>query len=418
MNCFGGVDWATEESILAAADELAVFEDGSVDVALSPTGCLRFAREVDAGKLVRSSLRYVSATFNETTFEIETKEALLGDWTRDADGVLHGRIDDDDRPAVEDDDFFEVEETSDPGAVRFERVHYNAASHEVDERWALFREADGRLRQTREALRDGVLTLVEDFHADERHMRCGDGPTDCAQKECDDATKQRLEDLSKQALARLFACQSDRGANPGARTARSTAQLGTAWNSGHSFKCFDGPCGQERNRTVGAWWADCQAEGAPLGMTVDASRTDAELMRTIGHELSHGSLGLHTPATIALVDAGTDIATQRLAYSDPAYACERYCFGDNATDYMVNSCSCAACLDVSVCDEPCRQLPSCHDMDDGIGDFVAENVGSTCTDTNWFSDDVVTWYDDFASCEAGCDGDCQSFSRSCDPSCK
>jgi hypothetical protein len=400
--CVGGTHDVETAMIAAAHDRFQTLEEGLVDLPLTTSGCVRVEREV-AGGAVRA-LRFYRIGY-------PTLRSNLAEWTVDAAGVVTGRVDADDEPDAEADDFYEHQSELDPTAGRLVRTTYDVATREIVERTTVERQPDDTLRWRRERLVSGSLATIEDFPVELDHVAGGHGGgrADCADAGCDAATLARLNGIMRDALSRGFECLTQTGSARGTARARALAALALAWTGSHRFTCVPSDCWYN-----GLWDLRSQLAGRPLHVSVRTGRTDAEITETLFHELTHGVAGVHSRATLALLamrDLGPNYYEQ-LDAVDPAYACARMCFGT----VTPNQCNCAACLDVRVCDPACSSYASCVVRAPGMTTgpvHLSEAVGAAC-----HVGDVYTWWGSMAECTAACSGgSCTSYSRSCDATC-
>lgn len=422
--CAGG-DMLGEEQLVAATTTLAAREDGTVDVSISARDCIRYAREIAGGQTVHAE---VSAWTGEIMYVLLDGElvvlgrrAVLARWDRREDGALVGAIDADERPIDPEDDFFEVETISHGADYRSTRR--DPASREPVSRLTI--DTTGvQPTQTTERLHDGVLQVVDHTVITPEHERGGpSGGDDCVEtaSSCSADVTARLDQMMARAMARGATCLAG---SSGDDLSPAFETLSHFWNDQHQWGCMEAGCNF-------AQWCGvtCPDPGANR-IYVDVSALDrlpqAQQLGTLFHELTHGSIGVHTDVVVnSEIESG---ATRRDAlmrrYVDRVDACEAYCFGDSPT-----RCACATCLDTRTCDPRCSELRTCveNDCTSGSGGCVpimSEAIGAACVSARADGGEQATWFPTMAVCVmSGCGSggradECRSYSRSCNPGCE
>lgn len=411
LPCTAASDPPTDASLDLADEALSDFHDGTVEVALSPLGCVRYERRIEGGQLVEAHIR-AQIDVTVVGYDLVPVIATLASWERGPDGVLRGGLDADDMEDAADDTYFERREVVDPAARRIERTWWNEATDQVVERLVIEATADGMVHQTFETMVDGVLTTVEDDvsggDAEADYPPGGTEGAACVPTTCSAQQTARLERLYRQSLHRRMSCFATRDA--GRARAAAFENLVIRWHSGHEFRCLPAGCNRNGRMDLGSL-----AGSGPVIMEMQVDgRSDDAVTDTLMHELTHGVMGRHTVEAnrlrnstgTATVDGVRDEDTQvRLfmmyLYSDPAAACTSFCGTDST---FRNRCTCAACLGVRPCDEPCASLPSCT-LDNAAGDHLAsEAIGTICR----VEGSADTYFSTYATCTSACGGECRS----------
>ena len=388
-----GIEVVVDGNLQAALDRFATLEEGVVDLPLSEYGCLRVEREVAGGVVQRLQVYRGAAGVGRWP---------LARWVRDEAGVTQGQVQANEEDDDASDGAFEVEETIDPAEGRLVRTVYDQV-RDVQRRWTLS-HIGGVLRSTEEAMVDGALAVTADYDVAPGNETDGVGA--CDEQPCSDADVARFESLMREVLSKGFRCMAPNDHERGAGRARAMVAMALAWRSAHAWSCVPADCSY-----TGRFDTDAMTRGE-VHITMMPGRSDDYTRQTLFHELTHGFAGLHDPSVLPLIgDDKGQVALERLQATDPANACERFCFGS-----YPNACNCAACLDRRVCDPVCKDLPSCVVRDPLSNALeLSEAVGASCSEG--LLDTTYTWYGNMAECQAGCSGDCTSHSRSCDPGC-
>jgi hypothetical protein len=342
----------TLESLQLAAESLAT---GAQEVALSPSGCMRYRRStlgdgstyealIEAGRAVEVWWQYPSVANL-------TESLLLRD--EDGDGFAELRVHG--VGSLQRDftwtsyHFLKDEESQPP--------HYYMAA----------RETVHRPRWTAET----VEILQEEFDAQGQVIRAEEsttGPYVSAAGNPNRDTLARAQEVggpctpAEEALIRqrldeaLVGTWDGTSGIPGGITCLTGSQNGPLLRHLASFfiaqqsarrrvviLCADNLV-DEQNRPVRArttWYSFFWNDRIVVNRQLFFSDTAHGQRSTMFHEAMHPYLGWH------------DSEEPEDRDRDPIYACEKYCFGE------ANRCNCETCLKIPACAPPCRDLPDC-----------------------------------------------------------
>lgn len=424
------------ESLSAAREAYA---DGEESIPLSVSGCTRMFVERKDGNVVSESLIAppLNIAFDEETFEVRYI-ARLSTWTFDGD---KGEQLQQDRDG---DGFFEL---------KAETVY---GKQTVVEQFAL----DGTLlgRQTTSLVADdNAFETLSELYVDgdladsltsvspRLQPECRapvDSPPPMSPAETAEALKELKppatrdcsEDESKaidkalgEALSSVMGCLS--ALHPG--TADVIIQQ-------HMHQGYRVHCGQLHLEREAVTFSNGGVLSGPVDIYMDPSALQpgvrSSLASTIFHELMHTN---DTHDAVANSAAGYD----NLALIDPIYACEKVCMGSG-----VNECHLAACLGEKLSEtwvERSGKLRSCSgrtrvpgDMGSGFGGLLGvpyafsagksgyvapcdnHQVGALCRKIKDSAEPKAQFCPSQSECNAKCDGECESYSLSCDKSCR
>lgn len=411
----------------AAFEAFEAFDDGTLEVELSDDRCLRFSRTMAGGQLQAARFyRFTGETDvvyggDDVQYVAFVRNQAV--WERLESGVLRGQVHDDSvAPLRGAESPWEVEILEDVANRRRTTTRFDA-NGEVQWRITTQGSADGTT-QTVERLVDGALVTETTIVGDENRAQ-GD-PCMAQGGTCDQATIDALDAAMKEALKRGTKCM--RQLNDGSRddTWMRYVMLQQRWTQGHRWRCLPANC------TNAQWCDTCQDSGEPLTIEIGAVEWQAFHGRdAIGatgvlfHELMHGVIGYH-PDTIVNSDVYRELNRRdklMRRYTDRVNSCQAYCFYPEGV--TPTKCSCAACLDTTVCDDRCSGLESCIEYENGVA-IMSEAIGTACIkydpELNGHGEETATWFSQKADCDASdcasTGGRCESKSVSCDEGCE
>jgi hypothetical protein len=392
------------------------------EVPVSPKGCVRYYQDIKDGKLV--SIGVVRAegvvevynapdgtvafrehemflhreTFTETTNTIEI----------DAEG--DGRVES------------MMTASYDQEGLKEQVITFFAASNgQISERRVLQRIDANTIRWTEENRVAGELVKTRDQQApaemnwnQEQEMGCyvsGDKRS----SRCSSEELQKINRLLAEMLKKASECLSRRQERPTNSSAPNDSEMlqhivktrasklvricftgGGAHGSMHPLRS-EGPFGyQVLSMNVGT--LECQSENF--------------VQATLFHEVLHITRGPHEYDR-DLRDLADDkkLSEEAYRYTDSIRACASFCFEE-----LKNKCSCAACFGVKTCNDLCRDEPSCTQRDLSGQGVMSQAVGALCIPKNPWGQ--KSWHSTMESCRQSCgDGQCKSYSLSCDTNC-
>lgn len=395
--------------------------EGLNEFALSPAGCLRLVRRVEAGQLRELSLRRwtgilgfdASVPLTDGIDFFEAEQVYFA-WKRAADGALDLTI----GGGPEDRFLAHLTETYAGDRIqKQELTRTNLSSGLLVERRTLTSNDANTVHFKRERLRDGVLTTVADFDAPALqrqpatgcYMPAPAGPSDVVA--CSDEFKQKVRSRLKTAIERGVAC-FDKYEEGASYEQFRLFLFYENYASDLEVECF------QSDKYVGEM--DVGRRGPRLRVNVqmfDCESVDSA-DSTLFHEVLHQLRGPHDKHDNELSSDRGPFGPRANAYTDSIRGCEALCFGTIKT-----ACSCAACFDTDTCDSRCANLGSCVTRDPMGQAQMSEAVGALCMDPAEVPADKKksTWHTTLTDCESHCTfgaGQCKSYSVSCDDDCQ
>ncbi|NJK88199.1 MAG: hypothetical protein HC923_01595, partial [Myxococcales bacterium] len=296
----------------------------------------------------------------------------------------------------------------------------------VEERVTLEDTADGR-RQTVERWYEGSLRVLESAILQDEQFTQGPGISECLSQavSCSASQQAMLESSFREAILRGTSCMSslsEQGTLESQEIWSRFQALKNLWSRAGVFGCMPAAC------TFAHWGGGLTPGTGPYEIKIGyegwTGRPRNQQLGTLFHEFMHGVLGGHLDVVVnSEINSPADRRgrlTRR--YVDRVDACEAYCFGTDPT-----SCSCAKCLGLKACEGSCASLARCSEFEcTGSGGCVAimsEAVGTACVKVEPDGkEQSATWYSNCVACEMSTcvseGGTCQSFSLSCQESCK
>jgi hypothetical protein len=422
-----------------ASMSLAEYPDGDIDLPLTPDGCIRYLRHVEDGVITSSAfIRYITvnvdlgdlasldpemidpamlgASFEQIRYVAEY--STLARWEL-IDGVMVGTIGAKNDVIYAPDDFREIETRESHG--KFEMTIRDDAADNVVWR----RTVESHFGEDEE---EWTETISEEDFADEAFTTTSHASAATAAesarkrkcvadaKPCSKAQVERLEKDFALALEQGSKCLKDYDMD--SLKLRLLELLGQAWAKKHAWRCMPSGC----NFVLGRGFSATD-QYITLDYDYYTSRQDPS-GAVMFHEMMHALVGKHNSE---LIDELLDDAERRTEPSSPraqklttvdrTYACQALCFDDVQT-----RCSCASCLDTTVCDKRCKELAECTgatcDMATGCKREVSEAL-TVCEKSaadgshsyDWFlSPDLCS----MSGCESGATpGKCTKYGREC-----
>lgn len=414
-----------EIDLLAALRGALNDASGGNDRALSDDGCLHMSRREEDGVVTRLSVRrwlgYQTPVFegdpsDPSSFEVRIvdAEAVYVDLTTADDGSQLLQLDPDGDGEID----LEIRESY-RGELLASRERTRLVNGKATARRVLTSAGDDTIHFKREALRDGELVTIEEFDAPAAQNQVVNdqscytpGPKDSMGNPlpdtipCSDAFKQHMRERIAQAIDKGVACLASRS------NELSLEQLELmlfAFRHGDSLniECF------QADNYVGQMVLDQGQPKMRVNPEMENCGNANFVEATLFHEVLHHIRGPHAGNDN---DLGPEIGMDERAYtySDSFRSCEAMCFGG-----IVNTCSCAACLETDTCDDACSDKPSCTVRDPNTNMYVmSEAVGALCQDP---ANKMNRWFSTMMACQSGCAfgaAQCKSYSLSCDDSCQ
>lgn len=411
----------------AASATFASLDDGTIELDLSADRCLRVSRTMTGGQLQSARFYRFTGEVGSTLVDLEpvffafTHDEAV--WERDGDGVLVARLHDSTEVpffSVETSVPFEVEVREDT-ANRTRQTTRFATNGDVEWRLTVTSSEAGSV-QVVERLVDGVLVSETTQVQDEHRSQATCGTVQATPPACAPDVVATLDEAMQRAMKRGADCMKKLDGRDD--TWLRYLLLMERWSRSHTWGCFSSTCSQAR------WCDTCQNNGEALHIDIGyeqwatlAANNPSAAEGVLFHEMMHGLLGYHPDSIVNsnIYDEADRTAQLMRRYTDRVNACEAWCFAPPGAS--ITQCTCAACLEVKVCDERCAGLESCIERDASGNAIMSEAVGAACivndADTG---EEVGTFHATKAACIAsdcaGAGGRCESKSLSCDPDCE
>ncbi len=395
-------------ALRAAEDAVA---QGSMDVALTADGCVRLELvEGDGGLQERALVSYQMAFVEVDNVRLfqQVRGRLWrgyvtssGSWRVERDLLdvdTQGVVMPDGRPETS------QEFTSDAtGAWTGDETVDYALDGTPRQRWTRTRAPTaGQVAVREEVFQEGAWVLRAEYETDALQAACVSMDTTppppagpCEVVPCTRAQKSKVKKELFEALAAGYGCEI-----PWGHTASVWDEVAVDLIEPVCIK-GSGCNMAEVDTTANPRWDRNPNKVVRRPLRINVAEISSKTLRaTLFHELLHVGLGAKGDHQKGLLD----LAHKRgkLGLVDKVYACERYCFSEDA-----NCCDCATCFGKKTCDCNTRadgtDLHKCPEPEPG----VAAQTGAACRANGAFCDTL-------AECQAECGGiSCTNFSRAC-----
>ncbi|MDB4975122.1 MAG: hypothetical protein JWN48_3463 [Myxococcaceae bacterium] len=394
----------------------SVSSDGTVELPLSPKGCIRLLQTVKNGRVSRLTIKRWTGTVefdagvppNYADLKFYEGERVFLEQTFADDGAMEIVFNPDGDEVI--DGHFSETYAGDRIA-RQELTRFNKANGAVVERRTLSAVDAKTVHWKVERMSDGALTTVSDFDApslQNQNIACYTpppaGPSDTIP--CTDEQKQAVREKLKAAIDRGLTC-FDKYEDGASIEQLRIWLFAKRYADSLEVECF------QSNTYVGQM--DIGSKGPKLRINPQLFTCESAdfVDSTLYHEVLHQVRGPHD-AYDNDFEGLAGFGPRANAYTDSIRGCEELCFG---TKYK-NACSCAACFQTGTCDSRCGSLGGCVVRDPMGTATMSEAVGALCRDP---AHTKSTWHSTMMDCQDHCAfgaAQCKSYSVSCDDSCQ